>query len=57
MHFVIFYPYDTPSFKTTVLRLVSKEGLVKRLLLLNKRLIIDYIRPMDVKLRRAPLDL
>ena len=36
MHFVIFHPYDTPTFKTKALRLVSNEGQVKRLLQLYK---------------------
>ena len=34
MHFVIFHPYDTPTFKTNALCLVSNEGQVRRLLLL-----------------------
>ena len=38
-HFVIFYPYDTPTFKTKALRLVSNEGRVKHLLQRYKRLI------------------
>jgi len=29
MHFVIFHPYDTPTFKTKVLCLASIEGQVK----------------------------
>ena len=33
------HPYDTPTFKTNVLCLVSNEGLVKCLLLLYKQLI------------------
>ena len=39
MHFVIIHLYDTPTFKTKVLRLISDEGWVKSLLLLYKRLI------------------
>ena len=41
--FIIFYPYDTPTFKTKVLPLVSNEGRVKRLLQLYKRLIQPYL--------------
>ena len=37
-HFAIFDWYDTPTFKTEALRLVSNEGRLKRLLLLYKRL-------------------
>ena len=33
------HPYDTPTFKTNTLRLVSNEGRLKRLLQLYKRLI------------------
>ena len=36
-------PYDTPTFKTKALHLVSNEGRVKRLLLLYKRLIQPYL--------------
>ena len=36
-------PYDTPTFKTNALRLVSNEGWVKLLLLLYKRLIQPYL--------------
>ena len=35
--------YDTPTFKTKVLRLVSNEGQLKRLLLLYKWLIQPYL--------------
>ena len=42
-HFVIFHPYDTPTFKTNSLRLDSNEGRVKHLLLLYKRLIQPYL--------------
>ena len=37
MHFVILYPYDTFTFKTKTLRLVSNEGWIKHLLLLYER--------------------
>ena len=43
MHFVIFHPYDTPTFKTNVLRLASDEGRMKCLLLLYKGLIQPYL--------------
>ena len=33
------HPYDTPTFKTNVLRLVSNKGRLKRLLQLYKRII------------------
>ena len=36
-------PYDTPTFKTNALRLVSNEGWLKRLLQLYKRLIQPYL--------------
>ena len=36
-------PYDTPTFKTKVLRLVINEGWLKRLLLLYKWLIQPYL--------------
>ena len=42
-HFVIFHPYDTPTFKTKALRLVTIEGGLKRLLLLYKWLIQPYL--------------
>ena len=35
--------YDTPTFKTNALRLVSNEGGLKRLLQLYKRLIKPYL--------------
>ena len=35
MHFVIFHPYDTPTFKTKALHLATIEGWLKRLLLLR----------------------
>ena len=35
MHFEIFYPYSTPTFKTNALCLVSYEGQVKHLLPLH----------------------
>ena len=38
-HFVIFHPYDTPTFKTEALPLAGNEGRVKRLLLVYKWLI------------------
>ena len=43
MYFVIFHQYDTPTFKTKALRLVTNEGRLKRLLLLYKRLIQPYL--------------
>ena len=43
MHFAIFDSYNTPTFKTEVLCLVGNEGWVKRLLLLYKQLICDWI--------------
>ena len=43
MHFVIFHPYDTPTFKTKALRLNSNKGRVKRLLQLYKQLIQPYL--------------
>ena len=41
-HFAIFLTYDTPTFKTKVLCLVSNEGRVKHLVLLYKQLIQPY---------------
>ena len=38
-----FHPYDTPTFKSTAIRLVSNNGRVKCLLLLYKRLIQPYL--------------
>ena len=40
--FAIFPMYDTPTFKTKALYLVSNEGRVKRLLLLYKQIIQPY---------------
>ena len=42
-HFVIFHPYDKPTFKTKALHLVSNEGWVKHFLQLYKRLIQLYL--------------
>ena len=36
---VLRHQYDTPTFKTNALRLVSNEGRLKRLLLQYKRLV------------------
>ena len=38
-----FDSYNTPTFKTEVLRLVSNEGWLKCLLLLYKRLVQPYL--------------
>ena len=43
MHFVIFHPYDTLTYKTKTFRLASTKGWVKRLLLLYKKLIQPYL--------------
>ena len=43
MHFVIFHPYDTPTFKTKVLCLVGNEGQVKQRLQLYERVIQPYL--------------
>ena len=37
------HPYDTPTFKTNMLHLVSNEGRVKRILLLYKQLIKPFL--------------
>ena len=37
------HPYNTPTFKTKALRLVTNEGRPKRLLLLHKWLIQPYL--------------
>ena len=37
------HQYDTPTFKINVLRLVSNEGWLKRLLLLYKQIIEPYL--------------
>ena len=36
---MLHHPYDTPTFKTNALHLVSNEGRLKRLLLLYKWII------------------
>ena len=55
MHFVIFHPYDTPTIKTKVLRLVSNEGRVKRLLQPYKWLIQPYLIFFGCNWRRISL--
>ena len=37
------HPYDTPTFKTNLLCLVTNEGQLKRLLLLYKQIIQSYL--------------
>ena len=42
MHFAILDSYDTPTFKTAVLRFASNEGQLKRLLLPYKWLTLGF---------------
>ena len=66
-YLILRHPYDTPTFKSNALRLISSEGLVKRLLLLYKWLIQinlvffgynwRYISPFSTRTVPPPLKL
>ena len=47
---ILHHPYDTPTFKTKALRLVSNEGRVKRLLLLYQLVLGGIVIPWKVRL-------
>ena len=48
------HPYDTPTFKTKALRLVTNEGRLKRILLLYKWLIQPCLAVTGYAFRHFP---